>query len=102
MMSLAYVFDMLYMGVCTTRHWQMSCRMVQESNVCTLLYEDVISLTYLSAPMAVSTFSSWSLAGPKGIFSETQKKGKGVKTEENYCTPHLFCLFKVMRLAGSC
>ena len=27
--------DMLSMGVCTTRHWQASGRLVQELNVCT-------------------------------------------------------------------
>ena len=29
-------FDMLSMGVCTTRHWQTSGRLVQELNVCTV------------------------------------------------------------------
>ena len=30
-------FDMLSMGVCTTRHWQAPGRLVQELNVCTVL-----------------------------------------------------------------
>ena len=34
-MSLIYFFDMLSLGVCTTRHWQTSDRLVQELNVCT-------------------------------------------------------------------
>ena len=29
-------FDMLSMGVCTTRHWHTSGRLVQELNVCTV------------------------------------------------------------------
>ena len=29
-------FEMLSMGVCTTRHWQTSSRLVQELNVCTV------------------------------------------------------------------
>ena len=33
LMCLAYFFEMLSMGVCTTRHWQMSDRLVQELNV---------------------------------------------------------------------
>ena len=32
-MCLAYLFDM---GVCTTSHWQMSGRLVQELNVFTV------------------------------------------------------------------
>ena len=35
---LAYFFDMLSMGVCATRHWQMSGRLVQELNVCTVQF----------------------------------------------------------------
>ena len=35
LMSLADVFDMSSMVVCTTRHWQTSGRLVQELNVCT-------------------------------------------------------------------
>ena len=34
-MSLIYFFDMLSLGVCTTRHWQTSGRLVQELKVCT-------------------------------------------------------------------
>ena len=33
LMCLAYFFDM---GVCTTRHWQTSGRLVQQFNVCTV------------------------------------------------------------------
>ena len=36
LMCLANVLDMLTMGVCTTRHWQSSSRLVQELNVCTV------------------------------------------------------------------
>ena len=31
-----YFFDMLCLGVCTTRHWQTSGRLVQGINVCTV------------------------------------------------------------------
>ena len=31
-------FDMLAIGVFTTRHWQTSGRLVQEYNVCTVAY----------------------------------------------------------------
>ena len=37
MMCLAYLFGMLSMGVCTTRHWQTSGRLVQELNVWTVV-----------------------------------------------------------------
>ena len=37
LMSLADIFDMPSMVVCTTRHWQTSGRLVQELNVCTVL-----------------------------------------------------------------
>ena len=34
--------DMLSIGICTTRHWRTSGRLVQELNVCTVsLYLDV-------------------------------------------------------------
>ena len=33
---LGLFFDMLSMGECTTRHWQMSSRLVQELNDCTV------------------------------------------------------------------
>ena len=33
---LAYLFDMSFKVVCTTRHWQTSGRLVQELNVCTV------------------------------------------------------------------
>ena len=36
MMSLAYSFDMISIGVCTTRHWKTSGRLVQELNVLAL------------------------------------------------------------------
>ena len=35
-MSLAYIIDMLSKEVCTTKHWQMSGRLVQELNDCTV------------------------------------------------------------------
>ena len=37
LMCLAYFFDMLSMGVCKTRHWQTSGRLVQELNTCTVV-----------------------------------------------------------------
>ena len=36
LMYLDYLFDMLSMGVCTTRHWQTFGRLVQELNVYTV------------------------------------------------------------------
>ena len=36
LMCLASFFGMLSMGVCTTRYWQTSGRLVQELNVCTV------------------------------------------------------------------
>ena len=36
-MYLAYFIDMLSVGVCTTKHWQTSSRLVQELSVCTVL-----------------------------------------------------------------
>ena len=33
---LGLFFDMLFMGVCTTRHWRTSGRLAQELNVCTV------------------------------------------------------------------
>ena len=36
LMCLDYVFHMLSMGVCTTRHWQTSGLLVQELNICTV------------------------------------------------------------------
>ena len=36
LMCLVYFFDMLSMGVCTTRHWQMSGRLVQELSACSV------------------------------------------------------------------
>ena len=41
---LGLLFDMLYMGVCTARHWQMSGRLVQEINVCTIGW--IVSQSY--------------------------------------------------------
>ena len=35
---LALFLDISSMGVCTTRHWQTSGRLVHELNVCTVLY----------------------------------------------------------------
>ena len=37
LVDLAYCFDMLSMGVGTTRHWQMSGQQVHELNVCTCI-----------------------------------------------------------------
>ena len=36
LMNLAYGLDIVSMGVCTTKQWQMSGRLVQELNVSTL------------------------------------------------------------------
>ena len=36
LMCLSYCFDTLSIGVCTTRHWQTSGRLVQEFDVCTV------------------------------------------------------------------
>ena len=36
LMSLDYFFDILSMGVCTTRHWQTSGRLVQKTKVSTV------------------------------------------------------------------
>ena len=33
---LGLFFDLLPMGLCTTRHWQSSGRLVQELNICTV------------------------------------------------------------------
>ena len=34
--TLAYLFDMMYTGFCSTGHWQTSGRLGQELNVCTV------------------------------------------------------------------
>ena len=34
--QMAYFCDILSMGVCTTRHWKTSGRLVQELNACTV------------------------------------------------------------------
>ena len=47
-------FDMLYMGVCTPRHWQTSGRLVQE------LYADTITL------------GLWQVH-PQGLFASMEK-----------------------------
>ena len=36
-MCLPYFIVILVMGICKTRHWQTSARMVQEFNVCTVV-----------------------------------------------------------------
>ena len=36
LMCLALFLDMIAMDVCATRQWQMSCRLVQELNDCTV------------------------------------------------------------------
>ena len=36
LMCLSYFSEMLSMGVCTTRHWPMSGRLVQKLFVCTV------------------------------------------------------------------
>ena len=37
LMCLAYFFDMSSLGICTTRHWQTSSRLVEKLNVCTVV-----------------------------------------------------------------
>ena len=37
LMCLPYFIVILVMGICKTRHWQTSGRMVQEFNVCTVV-----------------------------------------------------------------
>ena len=48
LMCSAHDFDMLFMGVCTTEHWQTSGRLVQELNVCTVyvphIHESVLQV----------------------------------------------------------
>ena len=44
---LGVFLDMLSRGVCTARHWQTSGRLVQELNVCTVLFNIVGSSYYL-------------------------------------------------------
>ena len=46
-------FDMLSMGVCTTRHWQTSSRLVQELNVCTV---HISVLTDLGVAVSIRGF----------------------------------------------
>ena len=41
LVCVAYSIDMLSVGVCTARHCQTSIRLMQESNVCTVLSVDV-------------------------------------------------------------
>ena len=36
LICLAYIFDLLSRGVCTTIHWQTSSQLLQELNVCTV------------------------------------------------------------------
>ena len=38
---LGLFFDILLMGVCTTRHWQTSNRLVQELHVCTVCVKSI-------------------------------------------------------------
>ena len=49
------MFDMLSMGVCTTRHWQTSGRLVQELNVCTV---HVKRAKHINDPCPVTAFNS--------------------------------------------
>ena len=61
--------DMLFMGVCTTRHWQTSGRLVQELNICTVYCSrrTMIALTrkhyavrVITAPVDRTSSSAWS------------------------------------------
>ena len=47
LMFLTSFFDMLYMGVCTTRHWQTPGQLVQELNVCTVSYGKKFTLVLI-------------------------------------------------------
>ena len=44
---LSLFSDMLSMGVCTTKHWQMSGRLVQELNVCTVHHIMMLFLKHM-------------------------------------------------------
>ena len=62
LMCLVFIFDLLYMGYCTTMHWRASSRLVQELNVCTVLVYDLIkcfSLFWFLSFSSVKWFSSW-------------------------------------------
>ena len=39
---MAYFFGKLFIGICTTRHWQTSGRLVHEFNVCTVLFPFIL------------------------------------------------------------
>ena len=40
-MCLGCLFDMIFIGVCTTRNWQTFGRLVQELNVCIVVTSDL-------------------------------------------------------------
>ena len=56
LMCLVYVFDMLCRGICTTRHWRPSGRLVQELYVSTVCESKTI--TYGKELVAVLVFST--------------------------------------------
>ena len=64
LMCFAYFSDMLSMGVCTTRHYQTSSRLVQEFNVSTLGEESPVFHTLVHR----------SVIGIQGLESESVKK----------------------------
>ena len=55
---LNLLFDMLSIGVCTTRHWQTSGRLVQELNVCAVHYSRVFHV-FMPALYVVLLQESW-------------------------------------------
>ena len=60
LINLAYFFDMLAIGVCTTRHWQASGRLVQELNVCTVALRGNTKDYYWDIPNRL-TILDWQL-----------------------------------------
>ena len=57
---LGLFFDMLSMGICTTRHWQMFGRLVQELNVCTV-YQLIFDIKYHIMQVSLDRHSRKSL-----------------------------------------
>ena len=54
LMCLAYLFDMLSMGVCKTRHWQTSGRLVQELNACTIYIYGLLTCSFTTKSIHIN------------------------------------------------
>ena len=57
-----FFVDMLSMGVCKTRHWQTSVRLVQELNVCTVVWWIIATTMGPGGPnweVALHLLSAW-------------------------------------------